>query len=154
MLTYDNLFRFDRVLDDVMGATFGTATQPRAFSPSIDVFSDAERALFVCDLPGVKREDLDVTVEGRVLTIKGSRKFAGPAQSKNAQVVLGRSYGNFRRAFTLPEDLDVSRLSAELADGVLTIRIPRLEAAKARRIEIAVASNGLPSTSGPTGESK
>ncbi|WP_394842711.1 Hsp20/alpha crystallin family protein [Pendulispora brunnea] len=145
MLTYENLFRFDRALDDVMGATFGTATHRRSFSPSIDVFSDDERALFVVDVPGVKSEDLDITVDGRVLTIKGSRKFNGPAQSKNTQAVLGRSYGSFSRAFTLPDDLDATNLTAELSDGVLSIRIPKLEAAKPRRIQVSVATNGLPS---------
>ncbi|WP_394832151.1 Hsp20/alpha crystallin family protein [Pendulispora rubella] len=152
MLTYENLFRFDRTLDDVMGATFGTATHRRSFSPSIDVFSDDERALFVVDVPGVKREDLDITVEGRVLTIKGSRKFNGPAQGKNAQVVLGRSYGSFSRAYTLPEDLDATNLTAELSDGVLSIRIPKLEAAKPRRIQVSVATNGLPSAPGAARE--
>jgi len=152
MLSYENLFRFDRALDDVMGATFGTATHRRSFSPSIDVFSDDERALLVVDVPGVKSEDLDITVEGRVLTIKGSRKFNGPAQSKNAQVVLGRSYGSFSRAYTLPEDLDASKLSAELSDGVLTLRIPKFEASKPRRIQVAVATNGLPSATNATRE--
>ncbi|WP_394822113.1 Hsp20/alpha crystallin family protein [Pendulispora albinea] len=141
MFDYESFRRFDRVLDDVMGASFGTATHRRAFSPSIDVFSDAERVLFVCDLPGVKREDLELTVEGRTLTIRGARKFAEPGQNKGdgkaGQVLLGRSYGSFNRAFTLPEDLDVSRLTAELVEGVLTIRIPRLEASKPRRIAIS-----------------
>ncbi|HWL87616.1 MAG TPA: Hsp20/alpha crystallin family protein [Polyangiaceae bacterium] len=140
MFDYDSFRRFDRVFDDVMGSTFGTATHRRAFSPSIDVFSDDERALFVCDLPGVKSEALDVTVEGRVLTIRGTRKFADPGQGKNAQVLLGRSYGTFARSFTLPDDLDVSRLSAELADGVLTVRIPKLEASRPRRVQVAVKS--------------
>jgi len=152
MLDYDSFRRFDRVLDDVMGSTFGTATHRRAFSPSIDLFSDDERALFICDLPGVKREELELTIEGRTLSIRGARKFADPGQGKNAQALLGRTYGAFNRAFTLPDDLDVSKLTAELADGVLTIRIPKLEASKPRRIEIAVQSKLPSSIPSPTGE--
>jgi HSP20 family protein len=126
---------FDRLLDDVMGSSLGTATNRRTFVPDIDIFARDGQVEFLCDLPGVRREDLDVTVEGRVLTIKGLRKFDG-GKGKDAQVVLGRSYGSFSRSFNLPNDLDTENLSAELADGVLTVRIPKHEKAKARRITI------------------
>ncbi len=150
MFDYNSFRRFDRVFDDVMGATFGTATHPnagRAFSPSIDVFSDDTRTAFVADVPGVRTEDLDVSVEGRVLTIRGGRKFVDPSPGKKTQALLGRSYGTFSRSYTLPDDLDVSRLSAELSDGVLTISIPKLEASKPRRVQIAVKSEVAPSAS-------
>jgi HSP20 family protein len=126
---------FDRLLDDVMGTSLGTATNRRTFVPDIDIFARDGQVEFVCDLPGVRREDLDLTVEGRVLTIKGLRKFDGD-KGKDAQVVLGRSYGSFSRSFNLPNDLDTENLSAELADGVLTLRIPKHEKAKARKIAI------------------
>ena len=126
---------FDRLLDDVMGASLGTATNRRTFVPEIDVLAQEGRVEFVCDLPGVKREDLDITVEGRVLTIKGLRRFDGD-RVKSSQVLLGRSYGSFSRSFNLPSDLDTEHLTANLADGVLTIEIPKHEKARARKIEI------------------
>ena len=124
----------DRMLDDVMGSVLGTAaTSARTFDPMIDVHVDENEVVFVCDVPGVKQEDLDVTLENHVLTIKGARKYANKG---NEKVMLGRPYGAFQRAFTLPENLDSERLDANLADGVLTIRIPKAAKAKPRKISI------------------
>ena len=123
----------DRMLDDVMGSAFGTATTTRTFDPAIDVHTTDSDVIFFCDVPGVRAEDLDVTLENHVLTIKGSRKFES---KENEQVMLGRAYGGFSKAFTLPDSLDEENLSANLADGVLTIRIPKHATAKPRRIPI------------------
>lgn len=123
----------DRMLDDVMGSAFGTAMSPRTFTPTVDIRATEDDVAFVCDVPGVKRDDLEVTLENHVLTLKGNRKFDS---RDNEQVVLGRSYGEFSRSFTLPDGLDEEQLSAELADGVLTVRIPRHPKAKPRKITI------------------
>src|SRR4051812_20979159 len=86
----------DRMFDDVMGSTFGTATSSRAFNPPIDVrITDTDVAL-VCDVPGVKQEDLEITLTNRVLTIKGARRFD---RKDNQQVMLGRAYGSFSRSY-------------------------------------------------------
>jgi HSP20 family protein len=129
---------FDRMLDDVMGSTFGTATSNLTFDPAIDVrSSDAEVAL-VCDVPGVRQEDLEITLADRLLTIKGTRRFEG---SETQQVMLGRTYGSFSRSYTLPASLDEAKLAAELADGVLTIRIPKVPKAQPRKIQVAMAND-------------
>jgi HSP20 family protein len=126
----------DRMFDDVMGSAFGTATSSRTFNPAIDVrASDTEVAL-VCDVPGVRQEDLEITLSNRVLTIKGTRRFDSGQQAE--QVMLGRAYGSFSRSYTLPEALDEEKLEAELADGVLTVRIPKLPKAQPRKIQIGV----------------
>jgi HSP20 family protein len=128
----------DRMVDDVMGSAFGTATSSQAFNPAIDVrASDTEVAL-VCDVPGVKLEDLEITIADHVLTIKGARHFD---RSATEQVMLGRSYGSFNRSYTLPDTLDGEKLVAELADGVLTIRIPKAPKAQPRKIQIGVGSD-------------
>jgi HSP20 family protein len=134
MLTrWDAVSTLDRMFDDVMGSMLGTATSPRTFDPSIDVRASDNEVVFVCDVPGVRQEDLEVTVENHVLTIKGTRKF----ESKDdEQVMLGRAYGSFTRAYTLPEYADDANLAANLADGVLTIRIPKHAKAKPRKIQI------------------
>jgi len=124
----------DRMLDDVMGSAFGTAMSPRTFTPTIDIRATADDVAFVCDVPGLKREDLEITLENHVLTLKGNRKFDS---RDNEQVVLGRSYGEFSRSFTLPDGLDEEQLSATLADGVLTVKIPRHPKAKPRKILIS-----------------
>ena len=128
----------DRMFDDVMGSAFGTATNNLAFNPAIDVrTSDTEIAL-VCDVPGVRQEDLEITLANRLLTIKGTRRFDS---SQTQQVLLGRTYGSFSRSYTLPEALDEEKLAAELADGVLTVRIPKLPKAQPRKIQISVGSD-------------
>jgi HSP20 family protein len=133
LTTWDAVSTLDRMFDDVMGSMVGTATNTRTFAPSIDVRTNENEVVFVCDVPGVKQEDLEVTVENDVLTIKGARKFEA---KEDEQVMLGRAYGSFTRSFTLPDYVDDTKLSAELADGVLMIRIPKQAKAKPRRIQI------------------
>lgn len=127
---------FDRLLDDVMtGASgFTTSHQARSFSPAIDVRANENEIVFTADVPGVKQEDLEITLERGVLTIKGHRRYEGSGKEK---VWLGRSYGTFERAFTLPETADQENLSAELADGVLTVRVAQTPKSKPRKITIA-----------------
>jgi HSP20 family protein len=137
LTTWDAVSTLDRMLDDVMGSMVGTATNSRNFTPSIDVRVCDEEIVFVCDVPGVKQDDLEVTLESQVVTIKGARKFEAKTDE---QVMLGRAYGSFSRAFTLPDNLDDSRLVAHLADGVLTVRIPKQPKAKPRKIQIGGGS--------------
>ena len=128
----------DRMVDDVMGSAFGTATSNRTFNPAIDVRASDTEVAFVCDVPGVSQDDLEITLANRVLTIKGTRRFES---KETEQVMLGRSYGSFSRSYTLPESLDEDKLAAELAGGVLTVRIPKLPKAQPRKIQIGVASD-------------
>jgi HSP20 family protein len=127
----------DRLFDDVMtgiaGTAFGAAASTRAFSPAVDVRANEDEIVLVADVPGVKKEDLEVTLEDGVLTIKGQRRYEGSDKEK---VWLGRSYGAFERSFTLPETVDAERLTADLADGVLTIRIAQQPKAKPKKITI------------------
>jgi HSP20 family protein len=132
--TWNAVSTLDRMFDDMMGSALGAATNARNFDPDIDIRTSDDEVALVCDVPGVKREDIDITLEDHILTIKGSRKFE--TKDKD-QVVLGRSYGAFERSYTLPSTLDESKLSADLADGVLTIRIPKQPKAKPFKVEIA-----------------
>lgn len=138
LTTWDAVSTLDRMFDDVMGSAFGTATNSRTFDPAIDVRASESEVVFVCDVPGVKQENLEITIENHVLTIKGTRQFDGNAKG---QVMLGRAYGTFQRAYTLPNTLDEENLSANLADGVLTIHIPKHPKAKPRRIQIGGGSD-------------
>ena len=140
LTTWDAVSTLDRMLDDVMGSTLGTATSRGTFDLSADVRADDDAVVFDCDVPGVKEEDLEITLEGHVLTIKGVRKYES---CENEQVVLGRAYGAFQRSWTLPDALDEEKLTATLADGVLTVRIPKQPKAKPRRISIAKPGNQL-----------
>ena len=135
MLTaWDPVRLLDRMVDDVMNGSFGTATNAKSFVPQVDVRSNDDRVLFFFDVPGVKKEDIEITLERGVLTVKGARQFEAGAAKE--QLLLGRAYGTFTRSFSLPDHLDDEKLDAKLVDGVLTIEIPRLQKAKPRRIEI------------------
>jgi HSP20 family protein len=146
MLTYWNdlpLLDLDRVFDDVMRSSFAAGTGTSAshpshpsqtFQPAIDVRSDDDKIVFECDVPGLKHEDLEVTLDNHVLTIKGARKLE--TASDTQRVLLGRAYGSFSSVYTLPEGVDAEHMTAELSSGVLTVTVPKLAQAKPRRIAI------------------
>lgn len=132
-MMFDRLF--DDVLDGTLGAGFGANATMRGFSPDVDVRATDDAIVFACDVPGVKRDDIDVTLENGTLTIKGQRRYESGDQEK---VWLGRGYGKFTKSYTLPDVVDGDHVSADLSDGVLTIRIPKKAQAKPRRIPIGV----------------
>jgi HSP20 family protein len=132
---------FDRIFDDVMRSAFGTSgaatqsqTHSQGFQPAIDLRSDDDKIVLECDVPGMTHADLEVTLENQVLTIKGHRKPAAASDKQN--VLLGRAYGSFTCRYTLPEGVDGEHMTADLANGVLTISVPKLARAKPRRIQI------------------
>ncbi len=87
------------------------------------------------ELPEVKREDINITFENGVLTIRGERKYDDDVTRDNFQR-MERHYGAFSRSFTLPATVDASRISASHKDGVLTIRLPQRDEAKPKQIHV------------------
>ncbi len=123
--------RLNRMVDDLWGNSFG-----RAWVPAVDIFeTDAHEFVIKADLPEVKREDIGITVENNVLTLKGERKAEHEASSANSHRVE-RQYGSFTRSFVLPTTVDANQITAAYKDGVLTLRIPQREEAKPRQIEV------------------
>lgn len=104
--------------------------------PAVDIFEDADGILLFADLPGVPRERLEVKVEGDSLFIDAQALLDVPAELKVLHAEMRAPH--YRRAFTLSHELDASRIDASLKDGVLTLRIPRVEEAKPRRITVQV----------------
>jgi len=131
---FDAFPTLDGTFDDVMGAAFGYAMKTARFTPSVDVIARERELVFHLDVPGVKLENLDVTLENRVLSIKGSRKYEADANEQ--QMLLGRAYGDFSLQYTLPETADGAQLAAHLADGVLTLRVPKHPKSEPRKIQI------------------
>jgi len=108
-----------------------------AFVPVVNT-REGEYAYHIeLDLPGIKKEDIDITTEDNVLTISGERKIKEEVKEEDYYKVESR-YGKFSRSFTLPEDIDIENIHAESADGVLEVIIPKKEdeAKKPRKIEI------------------
>ena len=113
----------------------GQRTAP-SLLPPVDIFEDGGGITLLADLPGVGREDLAIGVDGRNLTIEAPLRL-GEASSITPVYAEVRA-NHFRRSFELSSDLDTARIDAGLRDGVLTLRIPKLEQAKPRRIDVRV----------------
>ncbi len=111
------------------------ATGPGLFAPAVDIIEHGDDLVLLADLPGVRREDIDVSVENRTLTLTGERK--APAAGEETTVYRSeRPMGKFTRTFSLPATVDVSRIAAEHKDGVLRVVLPKAAEARPRRIEI------------------
>ena len=108
-----------------------------ALTPPVDVIEDTGGITLYADLPGVSRDKLNLQVETGTLTIDAEIDLHLPEglQSSHTEGGLGR----FHRTFTLSSELDTEKVTAELADGVLRLRIPKAEHAKPRRIEVSAA---------------
>lgn len=117
--------------------TADTAADTRALRPRVDVLEDERGITLLADLPGVPRDQLEIKVDGETLTIEGTVAAATPQGLQPAYVEL--RVPRFRRAFTLSRELDTSHIEANLKDGVLNLRIPKLEHAQPRRVTVNVA---------------
>ena len=110
--------------------------RPASLVPAVDIWEDAEGIVVKADLPGVSREGLSVGVEGETLTVEGSVTLGESPRLRDvyAEVRVAR----YRRSFVLGRDLDTEKIAASLRNGVLHLRIPKLEAAKPRRVPVKV----------------
>lgn len=117
-------------------ATTGTIAQ-ESWVPAIDIHDAGEEYVFEADMPGMKKEDIDITVADNVLTIKGERKREHKeGGEKNGYFRYEREYGTFERSFELPAGIDSEKVNADFKDGVLKITLPKSEGVKPRRIEV------------------
>jgi len=106
-----------------------------AWAPSVDIFEDQEKLIVEAELPGMHREDFELSVENNVLTLKGERKFEKKDERDNYHRVE-RQYGSFVRQFTLPQTVTAEGATADFENGVLRVALPKREETKARKIEI------------------
>jgi HSP20 family molecular chaperone IbpA len=113
-----------------------SARQEAALLPPVDVVEDATGITLYADLPGVPRDKLDVRVEGDQLNIEAELALPVPQGMTASHVEVSRS--RYRRAFTLSKELDPEKVSAELNQGVLRVRIPKAEHAQPRKISVQV----------------
>ena len=126
--------RLNRMFADFYGETLN-----RGWLPPVDIYeTDAHEFVIKAELPEMKREDIAVTFENNVLTLRGERKLEHESKRDNFQRVE-RSYGSFSRSFTLPATVDAARISASYKDGVLTVRLPQREEAKPKQITVDAA---------------
>jgi HSP20 family protein len=108
--------------------------------PAVDIYSNGQHELVLkAELPDMKQEDIDLTVEDNTLTLRGERKLDAEVAEEQFHRIE-RSYGSFVRTFGLPPTVDAGRVSAEYKAGVLTVRLPLREEAKPKQIKVQVAA--------------
>lgn len=127
-----------RDLDRVAQELLGTSSRPAAMP--IDAFRQGDAFVVQMDMPGVRPDAFELTVERNVLTVHAQRERSA---GEDVELLIGeRRYGTFSRQLFLGDSLDADRLSADYDDGVLTLRLPVKEQAKPRRIEVSAAKSG------------
>jgi HSP20 family protein len=110
---------------------------PSAWTPAVDVAEHEGEYIVKVELPGVAREDVKITMQENILTIRGEKKAEKEAHEPNFHRVE-RSYGSFQRSFTLPTHVKNDRIEASYRDGILTVTLPKAEDAKPKQIEVKV----------------
>jgi len=134
----------ERWFDDVFRRPFGTSWWPRLrtpeteeFSPSIDIFTEKDDVIVKAELPGMKKEDIDVSITDHTMRISGEKKREEKIEKKDYYWEES-SYGSFVRSFQLPAEVETNKASAKFKDGVLEIKIPKTEEAKKKEKKVAV----------------
>ena len=108
--------------------------------PPVDIFQAGDHELVLkAELPDMSREDIDITVENFVLTVKGDKKFVADVKDEQCHH-SERRFGTFSRSFSLPRTVDATKVSADYKNGVLTVRLPLREEARPRQIKVDVAA--------------
>ena len=142
IIKYDP-FRDLRSLQDEMNRLFssnlprisGQEEMSTGWSPSVDIFESENTLVLEAELPGMKREDFELSIENNVITLRGERRFEKKDEGDNYHRVE-RAYGSFTRSFNLPRTISTEDIKAEFKNGILSVALPKKEEAKARRIEI------------------
>ena len=109
-----------------------------AVSPLVDVYETEKEVVLVAEVPGARREDVLLRVDKGVLTVEASTSYETPGENY-ARTYLGFEPGQYFRAFALSDEIDREKIGASVANGVLTVRLPKAAAARRRRIEIKTA---------------
>jgi HSP20 family protein len=130
--------RVNRLFSENLFRTGGDAAQVGAWSPAVDIYEDGDTLVFEADLPGVRKDDIDIRVENSTLTLEGERRQEHEVKDEQFHRVE-RSYGKFLRSFTLPAGIDADKIRAEVRDGLLRVTLPKAEDAKPKRVKILAA---------------
>ena len=133
--------RMERLFDEMVGSGLWRSSQERplrgSWVPAVNILEKQDAMVITADLPGLKAEDVEVTVEEGTLSIRGERKLEEVAENESYHRVE-RLYGIFERSFTLPNSVDVEKIEARFANGEMTLTLPKREESKPRSVKIKV----------------
>jgi HSP20 family protein len=137
----DRLSRVIGAGGDLSRARGDEPLQTGTWIPPVDIVEGKDRITLKAELPGFKENQVDLTVEDGVLTIRGERKFEKETGDENFHRVE-RSYGNFVRSFSLPTNVDQGKITAQFSDGILHVEMPKREETKPKQIKITPGATG------------
>jgi HSP20 family protein len=123
------------MLEDWSRPWWEASAEVGAFSPSVNVYEKDANIVLEAELPGVKKEDIDVRIDNGILTLKGERKEEEEVKKEN-YFRRERFSGSFLRSFPLPSGADADTVEATFKDGLLTVKVPRSKEAKRNRVEV------------------
>lgn len=128
--------RMSRLMEDVFNES-----QEMVWTPAVEVVESDDEIELTAEMPGLTRDDVQIEVEDDVLRIHGEKKeeFEHEEDKDGKVRVSERRYGSFSRSFGLPASVDADAIEAEMKNGMLTVRLPKTEVARGRRIEIESA---------------
>jgi HSP20 family protein len=136
---FEELAGFRRIFDEpVAGFLRDGVTSTGEWKPLMDVVETKEGITLKVELPGVKQEDISISLEDDTLTVKGERKHESEVK-EDGYTRLERSYGSFHRAVALPQTVDGNRVKATYRDGVLEIQLPKKEESRPKTIKVETA---------------
>ena len=135
MTTSSPIFGLRREIDRLFEDTF--ARDGNNWTPAVDIKETDNDIRIDLELPGLRPEDVEVTAENGLLTIRGEKRGERKEGEEGRYHIIERSYGTFMRTFTLPQGVDENQIQAEFSDGVLSIRIPKTALPQPKRIQIA-----------------
>ncbi|MGA2721650.1 MAG: Hsp20/alpha crystallin family protein [Bryobacteraceae bacterium] len=133
---YDPLANL-RLFEDAFTRMLSEPQTNRPWAPAVDIYETENELVLKADLPDVDLKDIDVRVENQTLTISGERKFEKQDTTKGYHRIE-RNYGTFVRSFSLPNTFDTEHVGAEFKNGVLSVTLPKKEAAKPRQVKVEV----------------
>lgn len=132
--------RMNRLFNDTYGRGREDDLMNRgSWTPAVDIYESDGALVLKAELPDMRREDIDVTVENSTLTIRGERKLGNEIKQENFHRIE-RAYGSFVRQFALPPTVDATKIAGEYKNGVLTVKLPVREEAKPRTINVEVVA--------------
>ena len=129
---------FDYIFNRFHGGRSVATTGPRSWSIPLDVVQDGDELVVTASVPGATNDEIDVSIDDNVLTIK-AESSASTQSEDNGYLLRERRTGSYYRALRLPETVDYENAKSTFKDGVLTIKLPKLESKKAKKLEVSAA---------------
>jgi len=139
---FRELEEMERRFEDAFGRPFAPAAWRRfpmremAWAPAVEVFEKEDKYVVRADLPGVKEEDIDVSIEGDTLTIKGKKESESEVKEES-YYCCERFYGSFYRSIALPSTVDAKKIEASYEDGVLEVSLPKAAEVKPKKVTVS-----------------